>query len=437
MASFDDRRGLASSVEPFNSGAGIMHHQIKLDVFLIKGYQVVSRNAVIDGDAMSSMSASPTSSTVGSDQAFEKPLLHFQELSKLYNVTIQVQVLDDGGTSPKSAIELCQRFQQILKELELSYEVSPYAKYFKRLSTDGERSLWQVRDDAELQGDAVWVSVSANIKKLYNSEHGRLDSIQSKRRSAATSVRNSPRHMKDDPVSYQQLKRKLTQLQANSENSPGNKKNKDDGGSANDGTCKVSNPNILDFLSNGHLKNKFNDSDALLRGYYTMPTSPTSLWNAMNLNTSRRRDFQNPPENDPVEELLQLTATASSAPAASVTAAATSNGNTDDPSDDPLSLEPTAKDLQKDDNDAAATATIGSSITSELPMITDVPNIPTNPLTIKETDLYDRLLQEKDEKIIELGRQLKNERDEIQWLRKLLLEDIGCIRSMLKELRDR
>ena len=65
----------------------------------------------------------------------------FAKISKLYNATLSSGSIDDRSTSPKSAIELYQRFQQIIKELELSFEASPYAKYFRRL--DGR--LWQIK----------------------------------------------------------------------------------------------------------------------------------------------------------------------------------------------------------------------------------------------------------------------------------------------------
>lgn len=55
-------------------------------------------------------------------------------------------------------------------------------------------------------------------------------------------------------------------------------------------------------------------------------------------------------------------------------------------------------------------------------------------MTIGEHNLYDRLLKEKDGRIQQLEKDLALQRQETQWLRKMLVEDMGCVRSMLQKL---
>lgn len=189
-----------------------MHHQSKLDVFIIRAYNLLSNESVISGASLQSVTNSPQTATntpsgmvngmvstgitnpaglVGSDgtpnideiitsngnntlaktnsdsanatpngnssstSAISNTSNHtnngnnasssttsngiytqaqysqlFAKISKLYNATLSSGSIDDRSTSPKSAIELYQRFQQIVKELELSFEASPYGKVF-------------------------------------------------------------------------------------------------------------------------------------------------------------------------------------------------------------------------------------------------------------------------------------------------------------------
>ncbi|SSD61816.1 uncharacterized protein SCODWIG_03577 [Saccharomycodes ludwigii] len=53
---------------------------------------------------------------------------------------------------------------------------------------------------------------------------------------------------------------------------------------------------------------------------------------------------------------------------------------------------------------------------------------------INEFDLYDRLIKEKDLRIRQLEQNLELQKQETNWLRKMLVEDMGCVRSMLKDL---
>lgn len=98
----------------------------------------------------------------------------FQKISSIYTAIISSSVMNDiidkSSSSPKSAIELFQRFIQILKELELGFEVSPYAKYFHRL----DEHLWQIKNDSELIDDKIWQSITTCIFAVYDPQTGKL-----------------------------------------------------------------------------------------------------------------------------------------------------------------------------------------------------------------------------------------------------------------------
>lgn len=98
----------------------------------------------------------------------------FQKISLIYTAIISSSVVDNiidkSSSSPKSAIELYQRFMQIIKGLELGFEVSPYAKYFHRL----DEHLWQIKNDSELIGDKIWQSITTCIFTVYDPQTGKL-----------------------------------------------------------------------------------------------------------------------------------------------------------------------------------------------------------------------------------------------------------------------
>lgn len=163
---------------------GIMHHQIKLDVFLIKGFQVVSNNEIFEPSILinSGMKKTPSSPIAVLDLS-EKYCKYFQTLSQLYTSIASIVTLDELSNMPKSNIELFQRFQQILKELQLSFEESPYNKFFQKIDPDH----WIINDNME---DTLWTYLSVNIEKVYDKETGQV--LGSKRKSTVNSTRGSP-----------------------------------------------------------------------------------------------------------------------------------------------------------------------------------------------------------------------------------------------------
>ncbi|AMD19188.1 HBR287Cp [Eremothecium sinecaudum] len=438
MSSFSRGRYSTKSTPSYSPSTGIVHPQEKLDLFLIKGYQLVSANSVINEDLMSKLSLT-TSGSMVSDSVADKELSNFQKLSQLYNASIPLMTLDDNSTSPKSAIELCQRFHQILKELELSFEASPYAKYFTRINSEENQGFWKIKDDDSLREDALWQSVSETITKMYDLGRGLILSSVNKRRSAAVSSKNSPTQTKDDPISYQQLRRKLKKLQTNGE--MGNVSGANRNGTGSDMSLKNGMPKIDakfgdDALRNGFAKARNVDSDSFFRGYYTMPTSPSSLWNnGINFNDKR---FQSTTENYPVEELLELATSEANKNSANSIGDINGGSNHNDVEDDTAGITVDTNGIKNPGNQGRRVKNSNNGIiaSAELPVIHEISTIPQS-LSIKENELYDRLLKEKDQRIIELERQLQSEKEEVIMLRKLLLEDVGCIRNMLFEIRDK
>ncbi|KAL6948506.1 hypothetical protein ACO0QE_000974 [Hanseniaspora vineae] len=70
--------------------------------------------------------------------------------------TKKSKISGSASGSPKSAIELYQKFYQIVRELDLNYEGCPYSKYFIKLSDN----LLQIKSDNELIMDPVWKSMT-------------------------------------------------------------------------------------------------------------------------------------------------------------------------------------------------------------------------------------------------------------------------------------
>lgn len=49
--------------------------------------------------------------------------------------------------------------------------------------------------------------------------------------------------------------------------------------------------------------------------------------------------------------------------------------------------------------------------------------------------VYENLVSEKDQHILQLEKELESQRQEAQWLRKMLIEDMGCVRGMLSKIK--
>lgn len=485
------------------SNTGIMHHQSKLDVFIIRAYRLLSSGSIINSNTLQSVTNSPqttsttpaaSSGTNGSSSissqnggsgsnvmnttngAGPNSSIRYQysqlfgKISKLYNATISSGAIDDRSTSPKSAIELYQRFQQIIKELELSYEVSPYSRYFQRL----DQGLWQIRDDAELKSDRLWDLVSISIFSTYDPRTGQMIN-QGRRKtggSLAASTKGSPTELMNN-----------TNNNSNTINKP-----QANLGNRNENSNPTINSMMMDASIPQQLQRRLQSisqdiNSRSLNGYYTQPTSPgqggygfgldndATLYNPTsfsNTNTGtswKRRSLgslaENALDDEAVEELLQLTNTTKrqrtetpvnlhNNTAGGGSANATNNiktRQTNEHTSGPI-MNSTTENVSRSSAPAIPTA-MNDFATSTAPSnaMTTVPDNLTyndninNALVAGDTlvrqlkDTYDTLVSEKNQRIVQLEREVELQRQETQWLRKMLIEDMGCVRSLLKDLR--
>lgn len=446
--------------------AGIMHHQTKLDVFIIRAYKLLSSGSIINSNTLQSVTSSPqTTSTTpaaattnngnsgpainttnGSTIQYQYSQL-FGKISKLYNATISSGAIDDRSTSPKSAIELYQRFQQIIKELELSYEVSPYGRYFQRL----DQSLWQIKDDVELRTDKLWKLVSMSIFSIYDPRTGQMIN-QGRRKtggSLAASTKGSPTEMM---------------------NNTGNGKAPARPGLVNEAINPTVNSMMMDASIPQQLQKRLQTisqdiNSRSLNGYYTQPTSPgqggsfgfgldndatlynpTSYGNNNSTGTSwKRRSLgslaENELDDEAVEELLQLTNTSKRQRTATpINFNNNPSANTNNSMKTRQPNEHNTAPIMNPTANVARNATANTAAVNELTNPT-FNNGMSNALVAGDTlvrqlkDTYESLVAEKNQRIVQLEREVELQRQETQWLRKMLIEDMGCVRSLLKDLR--
>lgn len=494
-----DFRSLSNQVI---SNTGLMHHQTKLDVFIIRAYKLLSSGSIINSNTLQSVTNSPqttsntpaassttnggssissqngasgsnsmnTTNGVGANGSIRYQYSQlFGKISKLYNATISTGAIDDRSTSPKSAIELYQRFQQIMKELELSYEVSPYSRYFQKL----DQGLWQIREDVELKSDRLWELVSMSIFSTYDPRTGQM--INQGRRKAggslAASTKGSPTELMNNTNNGNNT---INKPQANV-------------GARNETINPTMNNMMMDASIPQQLQRRLQTisqdiNSRSLNGYYTQPTSPgqggygfglendatlynpTSFGNT-NAGTSwKRRSLgslaENALDDEAVEELLQLTNTtkrqrtetpvnlnnntAGGAPANAANNIKTRQIN--EHNSGPIMNSTTANvtrsapsipTTMNDFTNAAATNSAMNPVNDNITFNDNMNNalVAGDTLVRQLKDTYDTLVSEKNQRIVQLEREVELQRQETQWLRKMLIEDMGCVRSLLKDLR--
>ncbi|SCU93189.1 LAFA_0F15126g1_1 [Lachancea sp. 'fantastica'] len=511
---------------------GIMHHQSKLDVFIIKAHRVLSNNAVINGEDVSVLntaSSSPRSNGPINGSSPHNDLTLFQRLSQLYNATISTSLLDDNSTSPKSAIELFQRFQQIMKELELSYEVSPYGKYFRKL----DNGLWQIKDDSELLNDQLWQLVSVSISTVFDWKTGQMLN-QNRRRvnSMATSTKNSPSEVIDHTLP-QQLQKRLQKLQQDSRHnfystspaSPSvvasgngvrsNHSNTSSGREVLLGSGPVGNPNSINAATmvnnnnnNNNINNQNNNNNhnvnnisshmvtSMSPGINPNPNSGTTSGMTSGMNsgmtpglnsgmTPGMNSGTNPSINTNMDTSrinlnvdpsinTSMTSNIDNAINPNIAAAMNTHSNSNfnaaiNPSLNNMNLalnmglealncNPQGKrkyvGVGTPDEDAVdeLLQLATKKAKSDLPTIEEDTSQQQHRQQQQQeqqllmrsgkiadvSDVYERLLKEKDHRIKQLEADLDSQRQETRWLQKMLLEDLACVRSMLyKDSRNR
>ncbi|CCD26560.1 uncharacterized protein NDAI_0H03870 [Naumovozyma dairenensis CBS 421] len=280
----------------------------------------LSSSAALNGE---SMNASPITLELLPKMKQDLPQI-FMMMSQIYNA--MVSTVATLNTSPKSGFELFQRFQQIIKELELSFEVSPYNRYFNKLD---ERN-YSIKERLQLQDDELFQKTTSYISTVYDLQKSTLyskyackNNNQTKQlprkiantnvgatktfTTTATTINNTNIHNTNTSSlptkNYKNRSRKDTIIQNNKINKPGksnwrqqqisttNYNNNDNilfnpmkNAQPNlslDSTIPIGtlDPSLLDVpfsKKSQALQQDFMNSKAI-NGYYTQPTSPGGL----------------------------------------------------------------------------------------------------------------------------------------------------------------
>ncbi|CCK70779.1 Gcr2p KNAG_0F01110 [Huiozyma naganishii CBS 8797] len=539
----------------------VLHHETKLDVYIIRGYCLLSSETIInsglfqniinspqtaqaspptltidpptntitkntyddnnntltttaiqqDGTINSSIDSNNTTThnpasslfasqsnnaaTTQNGSNWNAPL--FNKLSLLYTALITSgSSIGEKSTVPKSAIELYHRFAQIMRELDISCSLSPYSKYFHKL--DGK--LWQIKSDTELADDQLWQMVTSSIFAIYDAQMGKMINIPNGKtlqefngnlsgyNRGVVSSSNTPNDnssvLTNQTPSATGIDSKLNNPASNTPNSsvpsvappvttpaPTSKKPKkkytrkkptatgsNKSGGVRKGTTKnakaakesnvpkqgdqlktsISFPELL----NEKLQNLPVDEDGTtvaydsgnldmnkaMSGYYghaPSPTSGTAIDSGIHSNIGfnmmpssgymgmgsapdqalwKRRSLGsidiNTLEDEAVEEILRMTNEQNNQTQARISQAAT----------------------------AAAAAAVASTTASTILGAQQI-------LRSQVQESCEMLVKEKDRRISQLEQELELESRETSWLRKLLIEDMGCIKSMMTDIK--
>lgn len=552
-----------------------MHHQVKLDVFIIRAFALLSETRTVSSNLMSSVTSSPQTSTTtpsnlsttnlpantgssgktgensgenesndskngtpnhnsshsgstptaapfGSSGLVNTQFMRlFLRISKLYNATLNTGSIDDRSTSPKSSIELYQRFQQIIRELGLSYEESPYAKYFTKINEDS----WKIKSDEELANDNLWNLATMSILNVYDPESGQMIvqgrgkkaqflNQNSKRNEQSNSTPNSTNE-NDSNNETNSLKKQLSDVDQNTgaklkkrnvripkqnrvtknrQNTNVNThtainddvKNMFLGGGNQNNVGEV-NSSLNNMLFDSYLQQQLQKrlqsvpqdiNSRSLNGYYTQPTSP----GVNNFEFGFGNDLANAIQNGSTPTLPFLN-TVSSNTTNPMAAALNNNNNTNNPNNGVATSQHGNHNWKRRSLGSLDVNTLDDDTVEEL---LQLPNVSqkkpkfmnesdkqaiettenneqaeynddrnTNNEMIKDgnmrmqnenaieldsivkqmKDMYESIVSEKGERIVQLERELELQRQETQWLRKMLIEDMGCVRSMLKDLQ--
>lgn len=552
-----------SLTDEITGSTDIMHHQAKLDVFVIKAYKLVSHSSIINSNTLQSVISSPqTTNTTPASSSTTNSLSivgvnggllagdmttsnsgnapnssHLQsqysqifgKISKLYNSIISIGSIDDRSTSPKSPMELYQRFKQMIKELDLRFEVSPHSQYFTRLD-DG---IWQIKEDSELENDQLWRSISVAIYSIYDPSTGQLISQNRNKKnftnngtnngngnkignnnpnlfSSDVSTRGMSSNNNNNPSNTNSNNNSSINNNDNNNNNNNNINNQDDGNNNNNNTGNNNMPNqtINNMLMDASLPHQLQKrlqsitqdvTSRSLNGYYTQPTSPGYggfSFNQTEVDPSAQLNYHDSGTNSmniwkrkslssldvdtlddvAVEELLQLTNInkrqrtnqmdenvgvnpndVTTAPnTVEVMNFNTTPSNTSNDSNVAISKPNSANGKQtkpksrgksarsnnansrrgKTSKNNIADTKISDNALLEMNLMNDTNSIIHAEIITKQVKgTYDALVLEKDQRIIQLERELELQRQETQWLRKMLIEDMGCIRSLLTDLR--
>ena len=148
---------MANATQLGGLGLQTLDQTTATDLFIIKAYKVITNGTLLNS---SHINGAISYFKRTQDGRGTSPSIHpqyagsFAKISEMYNNLIPSGLFGDGAlTSVKTAVELFQRFQKILKELESNFGLSPYGIFFDKIRDN----LFLIREDAELMS-----SIGAN-----------------------------------------------------------------------------------------------------------------------------------------------------------------------------------------------------------------------------------------------------------------------------------
>ncbi|KAK5774138.1 uncharacterized protein PWA37_001146 [Arxiozyma heterogenica] len=183
----------------------------KKDIFIIRAYKIITKESILNSNHIQQSLNVVTKSNVSSKDSknhnnnngnsnsnsnnnrIRGLVVHpqysntFDKISKIFNSLLSKGTMGDDTISTKSSIELFQRFQQIIKEIELSFDNSPFSKYFNKIND----TLFQIKNSRELRDDLHWKTLSDEILSVYNPRTGRMINQGRKKNNATTNNSNN------------------------------------------------------------------------------------------------------------------------------------------------------------------------------------------------------------------------------------------------------
>lgn len=181
----------------------------KKDIFIIRAYKIITKESILNSnhiqqslnfvsksnvqskDSINITNNNNNNNNTNNSNRIRGLVVHpqycstFDKISKIFNLLLSRGTMGDNTVSTKSSIELFQRFQQIIKEIELNFDNSPFSKYFNKIND----TLFQIKDSRELRDDLHWKTLSDEILSVYNPRTGRM--INQGRKKNSTNTANT------------------------------------------------------------------------------------------------------------------------------------------------------------------------------------------------------------------------------------------------------
>ncbi|CCK72856.1 uncharacterized protein KNAG_0L02410 [Huiozyma naganishii CBS 8797] len=148
----------------------------KVDVFILAAYKIITKDSILNGNHIQGSLSVVGGGARDGESAGSALSVHpqyattFNKISKIFNVLLSKGKMGEEAISKKSPIELFHRFQQIMKEIVLSFETSPYSRFFNKINDN----LFQIRDNSALREDPYWKDITDDILSVYSARTGKM-----------------------------------------------------------------------------------------------------------------------------------------------------------------------------------------------------------------------------------------------------------------------